>query len=100
MPREAYVRVSVMAGPVECVTGLECRDDDHLPTLYAAVKATTVAATLDVTEADDDQVIAKAVEARIRHRWPDRFYFLEVGRDPHDCWVQVFVPWSIPRSGR
>ncbi len=103
-PREAYVRVeAARRGPTgevafEAVLGLEFRDGDALQRLYAGALLVVQAAIHDLPLSADDMAIAEAVENELKVSWPDRAYFIEVGRDPHDCWVQVFQPWGVPRS--
>lgn len=45
----------------------------------------------------DWKIMAERIERRIKERWPDRAYFIEVGRDS-EGWVQLFQPYNIPRD--
>ncbi len=97
-PREAYVRVTVRPTQgVECVVGLEHRPDERVLTHYALLTAVVKDAVSGMDDAEDE-VLAEWIEDALRCRFPDRAFFIEVGRDPHDCWVQVFQPWGVPRS--
>lgn len=93
--RECYVRAVYMpTAELECIAGLEHREGDDLERMYAEIYFAMRAGVCDLAGAND-LVIAVAIERRICALWPDRAWFLEVGRD--DRWIQIFVPFGLPR---
>lgn len=98
-PREAYVRAVIEQDGVEIIAGLEFRRGERGKLLGVQLRIVVnlaIVRLLKHAALDDDEVIAQAVEERIVAQWPDRAYFLEVGRDKQ--WIQIFQPWGVPRE--
>lgn len=94
MSVERYVRASFVRDGIEYCPGIEWRDTDFYCELKTQLKRVCANGIYRVAANFMDR--ASAVEAAIKQEWPDRAYFLEVGRD--DEWVQIFQPWGLPRS--
>lgn len=94
--RERYVRIAVgLPGEMEICPGLEWRDDDQPEDLRVALERLVL---LELVKGDSREPWSRTalrIESAMRERWPDRAYFLEVGRD--DRWVQIFQPFGLPR---
>lgn len=119
MARESYVRRIFKVGPYEITVGLELRPDDDLRELRAALKyrmyrvcgqtawrhaaaefdeqASPLSNTKLVWRHDDDAAAA-AFEGVLLRYWPDRAYFIEVGGDEDDSWVQVYDPRNFVKE--
>lgn len=96
-PREAYARVVVERDNVDLIVGLEVRAAELAVEFYPVLERLVDEAVRDIPATEPDDVFAVAVEEAVKSSWPDRAYFLEIGRDDHR-WVQIFQPWGIPRE--
>lgn len=98
-PREAYVRVVKKVDGFEVIAGLELRDDDDWLAMRLALSeemSRAVEYTERYLDRNDWAEYALVVETRISAHWPDRAYFIEVGKDD-DSWIQLFQPYGVPR---
>jgi hypothetical protein len=99
-PREAYVRVSKAISGIEYIVGLELRHGESIDYLYLQVAA-FLSQIATYGDDSDDRSRAEAIEAVIKHKWPDRAYFIEVCSDGKDeAWVQIYQPWTETTSGQ
>lgn len=89
--RTVIKRVDRAGNFVEIITGVEC-DERPIVEQYADVLL-HVGEALGVKHCYslDDATLAAIAERVIRARWPDRSYFIEVGRNDRE-WIQVFAP--------
>lgn len=100
--REKYARHRALLGGVEVIAGLEMKDAEKYSPLAKQLE--------DALETqvkwyrrderplvpDDYDNLAEAVGKQIKHWWPDRAYFIEVGEE--DKWVQLFQPYGVPKA--
>lgn len=95
-PREVYVRSSRPTATLVTVEpGVEYREGDDFQTMTGLLNYEMFKAD-DEIESDPVKV-AVALEERIKARWPDRAYFVEV-HDRYGNWIQVFQPFGLPRN--
>lgn len=96
-PREAYVRASrPTVGGAFVEPGIELRDGDVFRDIEGEL-LTMLFETDPGRDEHDPRRIADPLEQRIRERWPDRAYFIEV-HDPRGGWLQIFQPFGVPRN--
>lgn len=101
MPREAYAVTSLRAGTLEVVVGVELRVDEGEDVLgvYEVGRAAIGAIYSVGTNFNPDDVLAKAIEAKLLREHPTRAYYIEVGhhsevaRPEYRYHVQIFKPW-------
>lgn len=91
------MRVVVEHDGVELIAGLEVRSSELAAYFYSVLDTIIEDAIQGIPSTDPDDVFAAAVEAALIANWPDRAYFLEVGRDDRG-WIQIFQP--LGRSSR
>ncbi len=101
--REAYVRVvfpehRVDGDTVEVIAGLEWQAGESFKRLrwLLTIHLSNALYGRDQPPAKTVEECACIVEEAIKASWPERAYFIEVGRDD-DAWVQVFQPYGLPR---
>lgn len=103
--RECYARCRFEDRGIEYIAGLELRDSDDYYELAGRlrIEVGTQTGQLDTylgsaraLAHDNYQLAAKQIEERLTARWPDRAYFIEVGKE--DEWIQLFQPYGVPRG--
>lgn len=92
--REAYARGWVQRGDVECSVGVEIREGDDVDDMTRWVKR--FAWTALALHGGNHSALVKAVEWRVKYRYPGRAYFVETEEDGKG--VQVFQPFGLPRD--
>lgn len=94
--REMYVRCAEMRGDVEFIAGLELREDESQPALSRRLREAVNWQLNPLRLEDTDyKTSALAIENQLKAWWPNRSYFIEVGKENE--WVQLFVPFGLPR---
>lgn len=93
-PREDYVRTSIECLEFTLEPAVEYRDGD----VFDVVVHDLERCASDLSSAVDPMKAADLVMSRIKKRWPDRAYFVEVWRTGKTGFAQIFQPFGVPRN--
>lgn len=95
-PREDYVRVTREADGFTLEPALEYREGDSFS--FIAQELSHIAIDAGFAKHCDQMACAQDAVRRIRARWPDRAYFVEVWQDGREGFAQIFQPFGVPRN--
>lgn len=89
--REVYIRATLdLESNVKCEVGLELRGDDIYEILLGNLERL-------ISHHKEPLAAAEEIEREIKAVWPDRAYFIEIWNEGQNGWIQIFVPFGLPR---
>lgn len=97
--RRIYARVptevEIQGFKFDVIPGIELAVGEHIaPSFYNQVRSTIrLAAQYYKGAPFDDVALTEQIERWIKADFPDRGYFIEVGRSGHENYIQVYDPY-------